>query len=468
MTESPGNVSANPNRNGDDGGFYQKHKKIYPRQTQGFFTRLRKLSVWVLLGLYYVLPWIKVNGQQWVLFDLPARKFHLFGITFWPQDFFYLAVLLIIAALTLFFVTALAGRVWCGYACPQTVWSEVFIWIEQWVEGDRPQQIKLDNAPWDRTKISKKVIKQLLWLAFALLTGFTFVGYFVPMETLWQEAASGTLGGWSLFWILFYSLATYGNAGFLREQICLYMCPYARFQSAMFDKDTMIISYDEARGEPRGARKRNVDKPAALGDCVDCTLCVQVCPTGIDIRDGLQYQCIGCAACIDACDSIMDKMGYPRGLVRYTTEHALKGGTTHILRTRTLIYAGLLTAITGALLYAVVQRVPLEMDIIRDRNALYRDSGDGNIENIYTLKVINMSEQAHPYRITVSGVEGMTLEGAENVQVAAGKVTEVPVKVKLNPDLLTSRSQEIHFHIVAEDDTRLAQTQKARFLGPDK
>lgn len=465
MAESPDKVSANGEV---DSGFYQKHKTIYARKTKGLFTNLRKWSVWALLGLYYILPWLKINGQQVILFDLPARKFHILGMTFWPQDFFYLAVLLILAALMLFFVTALAGRVWCGYACPQTVWSEVFIWIEQWVEGDRPQQIKLDNAPWDRTKISKKTIKHVLWLIFSLLTGFTFVGYFVPMETLWFETTSGMLGGWSLFWVLFYGFATYGNAGFLREQICLYMCPYARFQSAMFDKDTLIISYDEARGEPRGSRKRGVEKPTDKGDCVDCTLCVQVCPTGIDIRDGLQYQCIGCAACIDACDSIMDKMGYERGLVRYTTEHALKGGTTHILRLRTLIYAALLTVITVALLYSIVQRVPLEMDIIRDRNALFRDTGDGNIENIYTLKVINMSEQAHPFAITVSGVEGMKLVGAENLQVGAGKVAEVPVKVMLNPDLLTARSQEILFHIVAVDDPGLEQTQKARFLGPDK
>jgi cytochrome c oxidase accessory protein FixG len=465
MSENPEKVSVNAD---SEGGFYQKHKKIYPRKTKGLFTNLRKWSVWLLLGLYYFLPWIKIADHPVVLFDLPARKFHLFGMTFWPQDFFYLAVILIISALTLFFVTALAGRVWCGYACPQTVWSEVFIWIEQWVEGDRPQQVKLDNGPWDRTKISKKVIKHVLWLAFSLFTGFTFVGYFVPMETLWVDAASGALGGWALFWVLFYGFATYGNAGFLREQVCLYMCPYARFQSAMFDKDTMIISYDEARGEPRGSRKRGTDKPAGMGDCVDCTLCVQACPTGIDIRDGLQYQCIGCAACIDACDGIMDKMGYPRGLVRYTTEHALKGGVTHIFRGRTLIYAALLALITGALLYSVSQRIPLEMDIIRDRNALFRDTGDGNIENIYTLKVINMDQAAHKYTITVSGIEGMQIRGVENVQAATGKVVEVPVSVRANPDRMTERSQEVMFHIVADDNPKLSETQKARFLGPVK
>lgn len=461
--------STPPPVNGDSSGeFYQKHNKIYPRQTKGLFTVLRKAAAWGLLGLFYVLPWLSWQGQQLVLFDLPARKFYLFGMVFWPQDFFYLAVLLILAALLLFFVTALAGRVWCGYACPQTVWSEVFIWIEQWVEGDRAKQIKLDNGVWTREKISKKVIKHALWIGFSLWTGFTFVGFFVPVETLWFELASGTLGGWALFWVLFYGFATYGNAGFLREQVCLYMCPYARFQSAMFDKDTLIISYDEQRGEPRGARKRTAPKPAEKGDCIDCTLCVQVCPTGIDIREGLQYQCIGCAACVDACDEIMDKMGYARGLVRYTTEHALHGNKTKVLRPRTFIYAGLLLAIAVALLFSLAQRIPLEMDIIRDRNALYRDTGDGYIENIYTLKVINMDEQAHRFVISVSGIEGMKLSGAEDVQARSGEVLEVPVKVKVNPDLMQLRSQTVMFHIKATDKPELSQDEEARFLGPDK
>lgn len=448
--------------------FYQKHNKIYPRKTKGIFTNLRKLAAWGLLGLFYLLPWIQWNGQQVVLFDLPERKFHLFGMVFWPQDFFYLAVLLILAALLLFFVTALAGRVWCGYACPQTVWSEIFLWIEQWIEGDRPQQVKLDKGPWNREKIGKKAIKHFLWLFFAMWTGFTFVGFFIPVGELWFELASGQIGGWALFWILFYGFATYGNAGFLREQVCLYMCPYARFQSAMFDKDTLIISYDEGRGEPRGSRKRNAPKPDDKGDCVDCTLCVQVCPTGIDIRDGLQYQCIGCAACVDACDSIMDKMGYQRGLVRYTTEHSLQGGATKVLRARTFIYAGLLLAITLAMLVSLSQRIPLEMDIIRDRNALYRDAGDGTIENIYTLKVINMDDSAHQFDISVSGIEGMKLVGAENVFAQPGEVLEIPVKVKANPDLMNARSQEVLFHIQAVDAPGLSQEEDARFLGPNR
>ena len=306
--------------------YYKKREKIQPRKVTGIFANLRIASVLTLLGLYYVFPWIQWNGHQAVLLDLPQRKFHYFGITFWPQDFFYLAILLIIAALALFFFTTLAGRLWCGFACPQTVWTEVFLWIEEFVEGNRNKRLKLDKAPMDARKFRIRATKHIIWIALSLWTGFTFVGYFTPIITLSSSVASLSLGGWEWFWILFYGFATYGNAGWMREQVCTYMCPYARFQSAMFDKDTLVISYDEKRGEPRGARKRTADlKDNNLGSCVDCTMCVQVCPTGIDIRDGLQYQCIGCAACIDICDDVMDKMGYEKGLIRYTTENTLDG-----------------------------------------------------------------------------------------------------------------------------------------------
>ncbi|MDH3953594.1 MAG: cytochrome c oxidase accessory protein CcoG, partial [Gammaproteobacteria bacterium] len=300
---------------------YASAEKIYPREMKGRWDSLSKLATITLLGLFYVVPWLTWDDRQAVLFDLPARKFYLVGLTLWPQDFPYLAMLLIIAALSLFFFTALLGRVWCGFACPQTVWTEAFIWMEQWTEGTRSQRMKLDKAPWSWNKLRRKGSKQFLWVTFSLWTGFTFVGFFVPVRELGPELLSFSAGGWASFWTFFYGFATYGNAGYMREQVCKYMCPYARFQSAMFDKDTLIISYDEKRGEPRGSRKRAADPEAlGLGHCIDCTLCVQVCPTGIDIREGLQYECIACAACIDACDSVMDKMNYPRGLVRYSTE----------------------------------------------------------------------------------------------------------------------------------------------------
>jgi cytochrome c oxidase accessory protein FixG len=448
--------------------FYAKHQKIYPRKVTGIFATLRTLGVLVLLGLYYILPWLRWEGHQAVLFDLPARKFYILGLTFWPQDFFYLAMLLIIAALALFFFTALAGRLWCGYACPQTVWTEVFLRIERLIEGDRNKQMKLANAPWGPRKIMLRGGKQFIWISFSAWTGFTFVGYFTPILELGQSLITFNLGPWETFWIIFYSFATYGNAGFLREQVCIYMCPYARFQSAMFDKDTLIISYDEKRGDPRGSRKRKADpKAMGLGDCIDCTLCVQVCPTGIDIRNGLQYQCIGCAACVDVCDDVMEKMGYAKGLVRYTTQNALEGKHTHIVRPRMFVYGALISVITIALFYSMFTRMPLELDIIRDRNALYRETTEGLVENIYTLKIINMDARTHTYRLSVSGLEGLILLNRKGeFSVASGEVIELPVQLQIDPVQLQRTGNDIQFQLEATDNPELSVTETGRFIGP--
>lgn len=448
--------------------FYAKHKKIYPRKVSGIFASLRTLGVFVLLGGYYLIPWLRWDSHQAVLFDLPARKFYIFGLTFWPQDFFYLAALLIIAALALFFFTALAGRLWCGYACPQTVWTEVFLWIERKIEGSRNQQIKLDQAELDGRKFYLKTLKHIIWITFSAWTGFTFVGYFTPIIDLGQAVLQFSLGPWETFWVIFYSLATYGNAGWMREQVCIYMCPYARFQSAMFDKNTLIISYDEKRGEPRGARKKNISpKEHDLGDCVDCTLCVQVCPTGIDIRQGLQYQCIGCAACADVCDDVMEKMGYAKGLVRYTTQNIIDGNKSNILRPRIVIYAVLLLLISSALLYSIINRIPLEMDIIRDRNALYQETVDGLIENIYTLKFINMDTQAHNYQLQVDGLKDMiVIQPKGDIKINSGEVLNFAVRIQIDPVNLSTTSSTLYFHLQATDNPELTVTEHARFIGP--
>ena len=447
---------------------YAKRQKIYPREVHGVFAGLRVLGVSVLLGLYYVVPWLRWDGHQAVLFDLPARKFYIFGLTFWPQDFFFLAWLLVIAALSLFFFTALAGRLWCGYACPQTVWTELFLWIERKVEGDRNRQMKLDKGPMNAAKLRVKTTKHALWLALSAWTGFTFVGYFTPITELWHSLLGFTLGPWETFWIVFYGFATYGNAGWMREQVCIYMCPYARFQSAMFDRDTLIISYDDKRGEPRGSRKKSLDHHAAgLGDCVDCTLCVQVCPTGIDIRDGLQYQCIGCAACIDACDEVMSKMSYPKGLIRYTTENALEGRAAHVLRPRIAVYALFLLVLTAGLIYAISQREPIALDIIRDRNILYRETDMGFVENVYTLKLINMDDVTHEYRLSVSGLPGLQLETAQaTIKVGSGEVRDFPARVRIDPVNLEQPSTEIAFTLQSLDEPTLQTTQTGRFIGP--
>jgi cytochrome c oxidase accessory protein FixG len=449
------------------GAFYAAAAKIYPREIDGRFSRLRKAAVVVLLGLFYGLAWLDWDGHQALLFDLPARKFHIFGLTLWPQDFLYLTLLLIIAALSLFFFTALAGRLWCGYACPQTVWTELFVWIEQWTEGSRSQRMKLDRAPWTAPKLLRKGSKQLLWLALALVTGITFVGYFTPIRTLGAQITSLQLGPWPSFWIFLYSLATYGNAGFLREQVCKYMCPYARFQSAMFDEDTLIISYDEQRGEPRGARRRGSSARAlGRGDCIDCTLCVQACPTGIDIRAGLQYECIACGACIDACDGVMDKMGTPRGLIRYTTEHALQHEKTRVLRPRLLVYAALIAVVSAVLIYSLLTRTPLILDVIRDRNALYREVRGDRIENAYTLKMINQDDRAHSYRLTVSGMTGLELSApAAAIALPPGSVNTIAARLEA-PAALAGGVHRITLTLAAVDGSGIAVHENTRFIGP--
>jgi cytochrome c oxidase accessory protein FixG len=446
---------------------YESHRKVYPREVAGRFARLRTLAAFGLLGVFYGLPWLQWNGRQAVLFDLPARKFHLLGLTLWPQDFLYLSWLLILAALTLFFVTAVAGRVWCGYACPQTVWTEAFLGLERFVEGSRPQRLKLDKTPWTREWIARKTLKQFLWISFAGLTGFSFVALFTPARELAVSVVNLELGGWETFWILFYGFATYGNAGFLREQVCKYMCPYARFQSAMFDHDTLVVSYDPGRGEPRGARKRGVDpKAAGLGDCVDCTICVQVCPTGIDIRKGLQYECIACAACVDACDDVMSRVGYKPGLIRYATEQELKGEKTHYFRPRVLVYGGLLLALGVGFVVSISLRQPIGLDILRDRNALYRVLPDGAVENVYSLRILNKDDQAHRYVIETQPV-GVFEVDAESVEVNAGEVRAVPARIRVARGDLARAPRDLRISVRVADTPRLAADHATRFFVPE-
>ena len=455
---------------GDETDLYQKREKIRPKKVSGRFNTLRVISVWFLLGIYYLGPWLSWNGRQAILFDLPARKFHIFGLTFWPQDFIFLTLLLIIAAMALFFFTSVAGRLWCGYACPQTVWTQAFIWMERLVEGDRNKQIKLDKKPWDVEKIIKKFMKHSLWIVFALFTGYTFVGYFTPIQELTIEIINFSTGPWETFWVLFYSFATWGNAGKLREQVCIYMCPYARFQSSMFDKDTLIIAYDEKRGESRGARKKDLTQEQyqekGLGDCIDCVQCVQVCPTGIDIRDGLQYECIACAACIDVCDDVMDKMGYQKGLIRYTTEHRDEGKQVKLIRGRTIGYGAILLLASIIFILSVWFRTPLELDIIKDRNRLYVTNAEGYIENIYKLRILNKDQVDHQYSISISGIEHAKYVGPEVVKVKSGGASMVPIRVEIDPIYLHKSSAELTFTIQSIHDPDMKVSEPARFISP--
>ena len=420
---------------------YEKQQTIHARSVTGWFANWRWACVWATQLVFYGLPWLQWNDRQAVLFELASRRFYLGGLVLYPQDFIYLTGLLVVSALGLFLFTAMAGRLWCGYACPQTVYTEMFMWIERRLEGDRLARIRLDAAPWSATKLLKKGGKHALWITLALWTGFTFVGYFTPIKSLWAESFTLNFGPWEWFWVLFYGLATYGNAGFLREQVCKYMCPYARFQSAMFDKDTLIISYDVERGEPRGSRGRSTDlQTAKLGHCIDCHLCVQVCPTGIDIRQGLQYECIGCAACIDVCDGVMDKMQYPRGLIRYDTQNGLDQHYTRaqrwrrVLRPRVLVYSLVLGAICVALVVSLALRTPFRVDVVRDRGTLARLVEDGRIENVYRLQLMNASELPQRFRIAVSGLPGATVIGGHDVGVGAVESRWAPVVVQVPPE----------------------------------
>ena len=446
---------------------YEKREKIYTRKIEGFYQRLRLFTGWPLLAGYFLLPWLQLEGRQAVLFDLPARKFHILFMTFWPQDFPLLAWLMIIAAFALFTVTAFAGRVWCGYTCPQTVWTSIFMWIEQRVEGSRNQRIKLDQASWTAGKLLKKIAKHGMWLGFAFYTGLTFVGYFYPVRDLVYDILTLQVGAWGGAWTVFFTLATYINAGWMREQLCIYVCPYARFQSVMFDPDTLIVAYDTQRGEPRGARRRDADRQASgLGDCISCQLCVQVCPTGIDIRDGLQYQCIGCALCIDACDSVMDKMGYETGLIRYASERELVGGKTHWIRPRLTGYVVAILVMATAFSWRIYTRIPLEMTVIRDRNQLYSETVAREIANIYTLQILNMDEEVHSYRLRIEGLEGARLEGESELILDAGEVRTLPLRVLAPAELFDRPSTPFTFVIESDDGSEFASSAESRFLIP--
>jgi cytochrome c oxidase accessory protein FixG len=435
----PGTAKESPGGSAELVSLYAKQQKIYPRAVHGWFAGWRWALVWLTQALFYGLAWLPWNGRQALLFDLAARRFYIFDLVLYPQDFIYLTGLLVVSAFSLFFFTAVAGRLWCGYACPQTVYTEIFLWFERHFEGDRNQRIKLDAAPWGWNKAWRKGGKQAAWIAFALWTGFTFVGYFTPIRTLGAEALQLQFGPWEWFWVLFYALATYGNAGFLREQVCKYMCPYARFQSAMFDHDTMVISYDVARGDPRGTRARSSDHRAqGLGDCIDCGLCVQVCPTGIDIRNGLQYECIGCAACIDVCNGVMDKMRYPHGLIRYATQNGMALKLTRAqmlkrtLRPRVLIYGTILLAITAAVVASLMLRAPFKVDVVRDRASLAREVEDGRIENVYRLQLMNATEATQRYRIEVGGLDGARIVGPRELEIEAAQARWFSVVVQMD------------------------------------
>ena len=454
---------------------YLSDPKIYARSVSGWFNRWRWAMVFATQLVFYGLPWLSLNDRQAMLFDLATRRVYIFNLVLYPQDLIYLTGLLVISALSLFLFTAVAGRLWCGYTCPQTVYTEIFMWVERKIEGDRIARMRLDKSPWGLNKIWRKSAKQAVWIAIGLWTGFTFVGYFTPIRELSDEVLRFALGPWELFWVLFYGFATYGNAGWMREQVCKYMCPYARFQSAMFDRDTLTVTYDLQRGEGRGSRPRS-DTPdqyhaKGLGDCIDCGLCVQVCPTGIDIRNGLQYECISCSACIDVCDSVMDKMHYPRGLIRNSTENGVIQNLSQpqmlrrIFRPRVLIYAAVLGAITIGMLWSLLVRSNFKVDIQRDRGSIARSVGQGMSENVYRMQIMNATEQAQSYVIQVKGLEGAKILPDVAVAIDPASSRWLPVRVQVPPGLAAG-THPINFVISSQAAPAIEVVEKSVFLVP--
>ncbi len=443
---------------------YNQEGPIYIREQKGRFQRIRRYLGWVLMLIFIAIPWIPYKGHQAVLLDVASQKFSLFGLTLLPQDFMILAMLFMTGAFALFFVTNWLGRVWCGYTCPQTIWMLMFTWVEQKIEGSRNQRIKMDKAPWSATKVQKKVIKHAAWLLISLITSMSFMAYFIPAKSLYMSLFTLEMSGIVSFWVFLFAFCTYGNAGFLREKMCTVACPYSRFQSVMFDKDTLVVTYDQQRGETRGARKRKADpKALGLGDCVDCNLCVEVCPAGIDIRNGLQYECINCGLCIDACDSTMEKFNYPKGLIKYASEKQMGGETTNPFRLKLLGYGGLTALFILAMVVWTAMRTPIEASVIRDRNALYRVNFEGLVENPYTLSIINKTQQPLNYTIGISGIDGAVLQVPESILIEAGKMKRVPVTVVADGYGLKSKVTSIRFHIQALEDASIGITKESKF-----
>ena len=433
---------------------YESNKRIHPKKAEGRFAKLRIAAILVTQFVFYCIPWFNWSGRQAVLFDISNRHFFIFGLSLGMGDLIYLALLLIICAFGLFWWTTVAGRLWCGYACPQTVYTEIMLWIDHFVEGDRNKRLKLDKESWGLRKIRIKLTKYLLIFAVCAWTGISFVGWFTPIREFVPAVFTMTADSGALFAAAFYGFVTWLFAHQMREQVCKYMCPYARFQSAMFDHDTLVISYDTERGEPRGARKKTAAKEeTSLGDCINCTMCVQVCPVGIDIRDGLQYECIGCAACIDACDDIMDKMGYERGLIRYTTEAVLNHDYTdkdikkRLLRPKVVGYGSILLAAAIGLVIGVATRQTLNVDIVKDRGVMVRENKQGLLENTYSLKITNASEETQIVTASVSGFPEIYLTGLpeKGIAVKGGDTLSVPIRVSTQPEYADKGSHPIQF-----------------------
>jgi len=461
---------------------FAKQKAIYPKRVWGKYRKIKWIVMFVTLAIYYLAPWLRWDRgvgapDQAILIDLPNSRAYFFSIEIWPQEIYYLTGLLIIAAVALFFVTSLFGRIWCGYACPQTVWTDLFVWVERVFQGDRNARIKLDKSPLSFEKIWKKAATHFTWLFIGLCTGGAWVFYFNDAPTLAEHMLHFDVPWSVMVWVVSLTISTYIMAGFARDQVCAFMCPYARFQSAMFDKDSLIIGYDEERGETRGSHKKG-ESWEGRGHCVDCTACVQVCPMGIDIRDGLQMECIACGFCIDACNNIMDKVGLPHGLVRYDTTNnqearlAGKPEKSRIFRLRTFYYGGILLVVGSLMLYSLMTRSPLDLSVLHDRNPLFVKMSDGKIRNGYEVKILNKTHDDRNYTLEILDFPDAEIEikGAgnltfDNLPVLADSVGHFRVFIKAKAQ--KKNRKEIMLKIQDKETLRV-ETEKTIFVSKNK
>lgn len=447
-----------------------KHR-VHPRFVKGKYQNIRVFTMYAIFVLFLIAPWIRWNDRQALLLNVIEPKFYIFGATFMPQDFYFFAFVFIIAAMALFMVTVYAGRVWCGYACPQTIYVHLYQHVEKWIIGDRNKRLKFDKAPWTAQKVLKTLAVHVIWGIISAATALTFIAFIVGTDYLFFNGNPLFFMGWGkLTWVFFIiiTFVTQTNGGYMREHMCVHLCPYGRFQSVMFDKDTLLVSYDYERGEPRGARKKGTT-PEGYGDCVDCSMCVQVCPTGIDIRDGLQVECIQCAACVDACNEIMDKVGYPRGLIRYTTERQLlEKQKTKIISPRIFAYIFVLGACITAATLVATGRSPLEMEIRHDRKQLSAIK-NGQVENSYVLKIVNKTDERQVYKVRLEPVEGMTLRSRfKQLPLQANEPYDLPVSIIGDAKVIKAGNTPVTITVYTEDGKYSASAQDIFIYEPKK
>ncbi len=468
---------------------FKAREKIFPKRVQGFFRGFKWWVMFVTLGIYYITPWIRWDRgphapDQAVLIDLANGRFYFFFIEIWPQELFYVAGLLIMAGIGLFVITSTVGRAWCGYTCPQTVWVDLFLFVERRIEGDRNARIKLDKAPWSMGKITKRTVKHTTWILISIATGGAWIFYFADAPKLAQDFILFQAPAIAYYTVAILTATTYILAGYMREQVCTYMCPWPRIQAAMLDEDSLVVTYNDWRGEPRSKhQKKNKDPEAKFGDCVDCNQCVAVCPMGIDIRDGQQLECITCALCIDACDNVMDKLGKPRKLISYSTlngyNNAMSGKpepTTlrSFIRPRTLIYTAIWSLAGLVMVFMLLTRDKLDLNIQHDRNPVFVLLSDGSIKNGYTIKVLNMMARPRTFTLSLKDFAGakMRLAGAgytpgQTIQIAASPdaLAQVKVFVQVNKKNLKEKHKSFKF-IVKDNNGDETASYNAKFEAP--